>query len=75
MAHYVAKILGQRPNDILDHWGVPELLVAFGTYKNEESYQNFLEWKALDNATKRKVKKPAEFAVLFYTADDLKEER
>ncbi|EOH95864.1 hypothetical protein UAY_03290 [Enterococcus moraviensis ATCC BAA-383] len=71
MAHYVAKVLKQRPNIILDEWGVAELLVAYGQYANEESYSNFLEWKSLGNETKRKVKKPKEYAVLFYTNDDL----
>ena len=74
MAHYVAQVLKLRPNRILDTWGVAELLVAFGTYKNEESYKNFLEWKALSQESKRKIKKPQEFAVLFYTVDDLNEE-
>lgn len=73
MAHYVAKVLKQRPNVILDHWGVAELLVAYGQYANEESYKNFLEWKSLSNSTKNKVKKPKEYAVLFYTNEDLKE--
>lgn len=73
MAHYVGKVLKQRPNDILDHWGVAELLVAYGQYANEESYKNFLEWKSLSNSTKNKVKKPQEFAVLFYSNEDLQE--
>lgn len=74
MAHYVAKTIMQRPNDILDHWGVAELLIAYGQYANEESYSNFLEWRSLDNETKRKTKKPNEYAVLFYTTDDLQDE-
>lgn len=75
MAHYVAKVLKKRPNEILDHWGVSELLVAYGQYANEESYSNFLEWKNLDNETKHKVKKPKEYAVLFYTLDDLQDDK
>ncbi len=74
MSHCVAKVLKIRPSDILDSWGVPELLVAYGYYANEDSYSNFLEWKSLDNATKQKVKKPKEFAVLFYTSEDLADE-
>jgi len=74
MAHCVAKVLKQRPNDILDHWGVAELLVAYGQYANEESYRNFLEWKHLDNETKKKVQKPKEYAVFFYSDDDLDDE-
>ena len=74
MAQYVGKILKMRPNDILDNWGVAELIVTFGTYRNEESYQNFLEWKSLDMETKKKVKRPEPFAVKFYTNEDLFEE-
>jgi len=75
MAHYIGQILKIRPNHILDTWGVAELLIAFGTYKNEETYKNFLEWKSLNQESKKKIKKPKEFAVLFYTAEDLKDER
>ena len=74
MALYVGKTLKMRPNDILDYWGVAELIVTFGTYRNEESYQNYLEWKALDMETKKKVKRPEPFAVKFYTNEDLNEE-
>lgn len=74
MAHYVAKKLHIRPNDILDGWGMPELLVAYGQYANEESYRNFLEWKSLSDETKRKHKKPEEYRVFFYSVDDLNEE-
>ena len=74
MAQYVGKILKMRPNEILDNWGVAELIVTFGSYRNEESYQNYLEWKALDMETKKKVKRPEPFAVKFYTNEDLKEE-
>lgn len=74
MAHYVAKVLKQRPSAILDSWGVAELLVAYGQYANEESYKNFLEWKSLDNSMKNKIKKPKEYAVFFYSVDDLQEE-
>jgi len=74
MAQYVGKILKMRPNDILDNWGVAELIVTFGTYRNEESYQNFVEWQALSIETKKKVKRPEAFAVKFYTNEDLNEE-
>ena len=74
MAHYVGQKLKIRPNHILDTWGVAELIVAYGTYKNEESYTNFLEWKSLSQESKKKIKKPQEFAVLFYTTEDLKED-
>ena len=41
MAHYVGKTLNIRPNEILDTWGVPELIVAFGQYANEVAAQNY----------------------------------
>ena len=47
MAHYVAKKLHLRPSDILDHWGVCELIVAYGIYANEESMKHFYEIKEL----------------------------
>lgn len=65
MAHYVAKKLHMRPNDILDTWGVPELIVAYGQYANEETARNFEEWKNLDQKTRGKVSKPPEYAVKF----------
>lgn len=74
MAHYVAKTLGIRPNEILDTWGVPELLVAYGQYANEEAYKNFLEWKAYNTETKQKPKKPKEFEVEFISPDEMNEE-
>ena len=74
MAQYVGKALKIRPNDILDHWGVAELIVTFGSYRNEETYRNFLEWKALDMETKKKVKRPEPFAVKFYTHEELEYE-
>lgn len=73
MAHYVARELGIRPNDILDHWGVAELLVAYGQYSNEDTYKNFMEWKALSAKAKNEVKKPKEYHVAFYSPADLEE--
>lgn len=70
MAHYVAKVLHQRPNDILDKWCVPELVVAFGEYANEESLQNYEHWKQLDAQTRAKTKKPEKYAVYFHDKDE-----
>lgn len=71
MAHYVAKKLHLRPNDILDKWGVPELIVAYGEYANEETARNYNEWKNLDGKTRGKISKPPEYAVKFiYLEDD-----
>lgn len=66
MAHYVAKILHQRPNDILDNWTVPELLVAFGEYANEKAKENYESWKSLDNKQRAKTPKPPEYIVHFH---------
>ena len=71
MAHYLAKVLHMRPNDILDTWSVPELIVAFGQYANEESMKNYHEWKQLDAKTRASVPKPTEYIVHFH---DIREE-
>ena len=70
MAHYVAKVLHQRPNDILDKWCVPELIVAFGEYANEESEQSYENWKQLDAQTRAKTPKPNQYAVYFHYGED-----
>ena len=69
MAHYVAKVLHLRPNDILDGWGVPELLVAFGEYANETADKNFKEWAAIDPKY-RKGKAPSRCIVQFLEPED-----
>lgn len=68
MAHYVGKVLHIRPNEILDTWGVPELIVAYGQYANEVSQQNYEEWKSL-GADSRQGERPEEYIVKFYGAD------
>ena len=70
MAHYVAKVLHQRPNDILDTWGVPELIVAFGEYANEQATQNFADWKSLDQKTRATTKKPSEYIAYFHNIQE-----
>lgn len=65
MAHYVAKELHLRPNEILDTWCVPELVVAFGQYANEHSNQNYQEWKHLDSETRGKIQQPSKYIVYF----------
>lgn len=66
MAHYVGKILKIRPSEILDEWSVPELIVAFGQYQNEESNLAFTKWE-YDHGTKSKTKpeRPQKYAVFF----------
>lgn len=70
MAHYVAKVLHQRPNDILDNWGVPELIVAFGEYANEEAKKHYEEWKNLDSDVRAKYPKPSEYTVYFHYGEN-----
>lgn len=65
MAHYVARILGQRPNDILDTWGVAELVVAFGQYANEEADEHYQEWKSLPAETRQKHERPNRYVIRF----------
>ena len=65
MAHYVAHELHLRPNEILDNWGVPELVVAFGQYANERSSKNYEEWKQLDSEQRNKIKQPSKYIVYF----------
>lgn len=69
MAYYVAKILNIRPNDILDGWGVPELIVTYGHYANEQARRNYEEWKHLDPKTKAKYGEPPEVVVYFHGED------
>lgn len=73
MAHYVAKVLHQRPNDVMDKWGVAELIVAFGEYANEESEKNYQDWKNLSTETRAKVEKPSRYAVRFVNTNESEE--
>lgn len=65
MSHYVAHELHLRPNEILDTWGVAELIVAFGQYANEKSSKNYEEWKQLDSEQRAKIKQPSKYIVYF----------
>lgn len=65
MAHFVAKELHMRPNEILDTWGVAETIVAFGQYANEQSNQNYEDWKHLDSETRGKITQPNKYIVYF----------
>lgn len=73
MAHYVAKVLHQRPNDVLDKWGVAELIVAFGEYANEESEKNYQDWKNLSTEARAKVEKPSRYTVRFVNTNESEE--
>lgn len=69
MAHYVGRILHIRPNEILDTWGVPELIVAFGEYSNEDADKNYREWKSLSTETRQKTDMPPKYVVRFYDGE------
>lgn len=73
MAHYVAKVLHQRPNDIMDKWGVAELIVAFGEYANEESEKNYQDWKSLSTEARAKTEKPSRYTVRFVNTNESEE--
>ena len=73
MAHFVAKELNQRPNDILDGWGTAELIVAFGQYANERSNQNYQDWKNLDKESRAKIERPSRY-VVYFDNDDYEDE-
>ena len=69
MAHYVGKVLHIRPSEILDTWGVPELIVAYGEYANEVSEQNYDDWSHMD--AKSRGIKPEKYIVNFLSDDRL----
>lgn len=58
MAHFVAKELKMRPNDILDEWGCAELLVAYGHYANEIADKNYREYQSYPPEVRAKYHKP-----------------
>lgn len=66
MAHFVGKTLHIRPNEILDTWGVAELVVAYGQYTNEITTQNYDQWKSLDRRERMKIDKPDKYNVEFH---------
>lgn len=73
MAHYVGKLLHIRPSEILDTWGIPELLVAYGQYVNEAANDAFQAWMAR-NSKNHKDEKPPKYIVQFIGVDEMEEE-
>lgn len=73
MAHFVGKILHIRPNDILDTWGVAELLVAYGQYANEMADEHFQQWKAVHAPQKGTPKPPPRYIVKFIGLKDMQD--
>lgn len=74
MAHYVGKTLNIRPAEILDTWGVPELIVTFGEYINEVCNQNYEQWKSYSPEVRNKIKKPQKRVVRFIAPDEMTDE-
>lgn len=71
MAHYVAKTLNIRPNEILDSWGVPELIVAFGQFANQVANENYEMWK--NRPIEHRGEKPRKRVVWFIGVSELEE--
>ena len=65
MANYVAGVLHIRPGEILDTWNVPELIVTYGHFANEQAQKNYKEWESLDAKTRIKIERPPKYAVKF----------
>lgn len=65
MAHFVGKQLHLRPNDILDKWGVPELIVAYGQYMNELANENYQAWKSAHRPKGYEPPEPQRYVVRF----------
>lgn len=64
MAHFVGEKLKIRPNEILDEWTVPELIVAYGYYVNEIAQRNFSMWE-----TTKQGEMPKKYYVRFYDGE------
>ena len=71
MAHYVGKELHIRPNEILDTWGVPELIVAYGEYANESAYESYMQYHYMN--TDEKPPAPKKYAVRFIGVRELED--
>jgi len=70
MSYFVSEKLGLRPNDVIDNWYVPELIVTFGMMANKESYTSYKQWEGLSEEQKRETKKPNKHVVIFRTWGD-----
>ena len=74
MAHFVAEILHLRPSEILDTWGVPELLVAYGQYANEMADEQYESWKAIHLPGNEQKTPPRRYVVRFIGVRELEED-
>lgn len=73
MAHFVGKTLHMRPNDIMDGWGVPELIVAYGQYANEIADENYHSWKAAHRPKGEEAPPPRRYVVRFIGVKELED--
>lgn len=73
MAHTVGEILHIRPNEILDTWGVPELIVAYGQYMNEKANEAYQSW-VIQNTKDYKAPRPDRYVVRFVGVKELEED-
>lgn len=74
MAHYVGKVLKIRPNEILDHWGVSELVVAFGYYADQQSDKTWNEINEANKNSRKKIPQIDRYMVRFMPKTDLAKE-
>lgn len=73
MAHFVGKQLHIRPNEILDTWGVPELIVAYGQYANELADENYRAYKNAHRPKGWEPPEPKRYIVRFIGVKELEE--
>lgn len=74
MAHFVGKQLHIRPNEILDTWGVPELIVAYGEYANELANESYQAWKSSHRPKGYEAPQPKRYVVRFVGPREMEEE-
>lgn len=72
MAHFVGKELHIRPGEILDTWGVPELIVAYGHYANETAHSNYMQFYYSKHRDEEPPE-PRKYAVRFIGVRELNE--
>ena len=70
MAYFVAEVIHIRPKEILDEWGVAELIVTFGCYANERASQQYSQWKELDPDTRARTERPNKYIVYFHDTEE-----
>lgn len=74
MAMDVGKILKKRPNEILETWGVAELIVTWGYYMDEKIKESYETYKNLDAKERGKQKNPMQYMIKFAGFDYINKE-